>query len=317
MLSIAAYAKKLNLSFVFQPILELEVQHGDGFKDEDDVSNFIHRLNHLLVNLFNTNDSALGTLPKESRIVSVNPTIFNLLIVVRILILLNKVFNLDLIIRIPDAYSFTRLFPNSYSEVVKFCFESENPKKDTLNVQLHIRHSTLSSKSNRYLPPEFFLGWLAYIHRIATDRKLFVKLVIHTDCEFTGYDQGLINRHLTSGTKSYWADIGITDQNGLLNYSTISVYKDLVSRIGLIFPGYSISSGLDPLAAWSKMANADVILTSRSSFSFVGALLSKAGVIISPEMEMKVPKDWIIGHHTIPQNLDKFDRLLLKSRSSF
>jgi hypothetical protein len=120
----------------------------------------------------------------------------------------------------------------------------------------------------------------------------------------------LVSSHLTPETENYWKAIGVTDDSGQLDMTTISLYKDLITKIEAMYPNYEIIHGLDPVQAWSVMAQSDVILTSKSSFSFVGALLSNAAIIIAPELEMECPSDWIVGDYNLAHNSDEFFRLL-------
>ena len=307
--SIAAYSNRLNLDFVFEPIDSIEIQHGDGFESEEEIFNFIVKLNNTISNIFDSQNSFSTMELIKFRSFELKPSIFNLFVKIPLLSFLSKIFNLGIRIFLSDAYPFTRFFPDSYSLPINEEAISRSKEVDCLNVQIHVRHSTLSEKSNRHVSPEFFLGWINYMKKAAQDENLSFRLLVHTDCEIYDYDRGLLKNHLTPETENYWNDIGITDQSGELDLSTISLYKDLIERIRIICPDYQVIFGLDPVEAWSVMAKSDVILASKSSFSFIGALLSKAPIVVAPELEMKSPSHWIVGDYNIGYNADRFDRL--------
>ena len=305
-----AYSNRFNLGFYLEPIESIEIQHGDGFTRENEVVDFLLRLNSKIKVVLNLQNLSSRLEQTNLRKIELKPNIFNLFVKIPILNIISKTFNFQIRVLLSDAYPFTSRFPDSYSSVKKVDLVSRFEEDIFFNVHVHLRHSTLSKKSNRHVSPQFFLGWLNYIKETAQNVKLPIRLFVHTDCEISNYDPGLISSHLTSETEKYWNAIGVTDDSGQLDYTTISLYKDLIAKIDTIFPDYEIIYGLDPVQAWSVMAQSDVILASKSSFSFVGALLSNAAIVIAPELEMQCPSNWIIGDYNLQHNSDKFFRLL-------
>ncbi len=308
--SLVAYSNRFNLGFYFEPVDSIEIQHGDGFNSENEIDDFLLRLNSKIKDVLNLQKSFSKMELANFRNIELRSNKFNLFVRIPVLNIISKAFNLTIRILLSDAYPFTSRFPDSYSSVKKVELVSGLKDGIFLNVQLHLRHSTLSEKSNRHVSPEFFLGWLNYINEAAQNGKFLIRLLVHTDCEISNYDPGLVSSHLTPETENYWKAIGVTDDSGQLDMTTISLYKDLITKIEAMYPNYEIIHGLDPVQAWSVMAQSDVILTSKSSFSFVGALLSNAAIIIAPELEMECPSDWIVGDYNLAHNSDEFFRLL-------
>ncbi len=304
-----AYSNRFNLGFVLEPVDFIEIQHGDGFNCEDEIADFLLRLNDKITDILSLQHTFSKTELVNFKSFELKPNVFNLFVRIPALKILSEIFNVKIRISLSDAYPFTSRFPDSYSSVKKIELVSGLKEDNFLNVQVHLRHSTLSEKSNRHVSPEFFLGWLNYIKETAENSQLLIRLLVHTDCVISNYNPGLVSSHLTPETENYWNAIGVTDDSGQLDLTTISLYKDLMAKIDAICPNHEIIFGLNPVQAWSVMAQSDVILTSKSSFSFIGALLSNTAIIIAPELEMKCPSDWIVGDYNFAHNSDRFFRL--------
>jgi hypothetical protein len=308
--SLVAYSNRFNLGFDLEPVDFIEIQHGDGFNSENEIVDFLLRLNRKINDVLNLQNTFSKKELATFRHLKLKSNVYNLFVRIPILNVISKVFNLAIRISLSDAYPFTSRFPDTYYSIKKVELVSRLKADFFFDVQVHLRHSTLSEKSNRHVSSDFFLGWLNYINETARNAKLSIRLLIHTDCELSNYNPGLVSSHLTPETENYWNSIGVTDDSGQLDLTTISLYKDLITKIEAIFPNYEIIYGLDPVQAWSVMAQSDVILTSKSSFSFIGALLSNDAIIIAPELEMACPSDWIVGEYNFGQNSDTFFRLL-------
>ena len=307
--SLVAYSNRFNLGFDLNPVDSIEIQHGDGFISENEIVDFLLRLNSKIKDVLNLQNLFSKMELANFRNIELNSNVFSLFVKIPILNIISKTFNLQIRVLLSDAYPFTSRFPDSYSSVKKVDLISGFKEDIFLNVQVHLRHSTLSEKSNRHVSPKFFLGWLNYIKETAQNGKLPIRVLVHTDCEISNYDPGLVSSHLTSETEKYWNAIGVTDESGQLDLTTVSLYRDLIAKIEAIFPDYEVVYGLDPVQAWSLMAQSDVILASKSSFSFIGALLSNAAIVVAPELEMECPSDWIVGDYNFGHNSGKFFRL--------
>jgi hypothetical protein len=307
--SIAAYSIRFNMDFDLEPINAIEVQHGDSFKSEDEIHDYLLKLNRKIPDILNLENMFSRTELARYKSLNLDSNVLNLFFIIPILNIFSRAFNLKIRVLLTDAYHFTSRFPDSYALLKNDKLISEFKEDNRLNVQIHLRLSTLSEKSNRHVSPDFFLGWLNYITESSQVENRSIRLLVHTDCEVSAYDPGLVRNHLTTETENYWSAIGVTDNSGQLDVNTILLYRDLIAKIEAICPNYEIIFGLDPIEAWSVMAQSDVILTSKSSFSFIGALLSKATIVIAPEFEMKCPRHWIVGDYDFGYNSIEFYRL--------
>jgi hypothetical protein len=75
--------------------------------------------------------------------------------------------------------------------------------------------------------------------------------------------------------------------------------------------GYELHINEEKADVWSAALTADVFIMSRSDFSFVPALLTKATVVYTPFWE-KAQRGWaVVGKDVMEQSKAEFDRLSL------
>ena len=315
-ISLAAYARFIRIKFAFYPISQIEIQHGDKFKSEGEVLEFLDKLNRFLSDIFVPMNGSEKKVSKYSREFYIKPNAFNLFFAIPIIGLFASLLKVNIRLFLSDAYAFTRIFPNSYLKIFEKYQIVGGLRSAQLDVQVHIRFSTISLQSDRHVPSAYYLEWLDFLREFASVNNFTIKLLIHTDCEVGEYNDVLITKYLTSETSAYWRAIGVTDENDNPKSSTITSYKALIEAIQIIYPDVVITNSLSPLSAWRIMSTSDIILTSKSSFSFVGALLAKSAIVISPDMEIKNPGCWIEGMPSSEHARQKFISSFMQKTNS-
>ena len=89
-----------------------------------------------------------------------------------------------------------------------------------------------------------------------------------------------------------WEETGYKIKNGLIEIKALNLSSSNIAEI----PGFRIVHGGDPVEALKEMASADYLLMSRSTLSFVGALLNQTGLIFYPPRFGSQPlTGWISG----------------------
>ncbi len=283
--SIYSLAIALGLDFSSQKIGSVEVQHGDPFLSELDVKNFVTSFNQLAAPL---TTKILGDSPKVVKMDS-RPSRFFAGILWQAL--LSSLMKRPIVVQLVDAYGFTNFHPDLYRVFTQKMNSIENAnlkreQKDLVDIQIHIRSSTLKYGSERYLDPEAIFSCLTNVISNKSLRGFEVTVGIHTDCWTEPAGTELISNHVTSETLEYWKLLGIVDDQGKVNRDQINIGRELIERIKSTYPKVIVYPQQSPIDAWRIMAEADVLIISKSSFSFVGGLLN-------PNAEIWTPTFWI------------------------
>jgi hypothetical protein len=89
-----------------------------------------------------------------------------------------------------------------------------------------------------------------------------------------------------------WEKTGYRIKNGMIEIKALDLGDSGITKI----PGFRVVHGGDPIEALKEMATADFLLMSRSTLSFLGALLNQCGLVIYPPRFGSEPlAGWISG----------------------
>ncbi len=289
--SVFSLAKAIGIEFDFQRIANIEVQHGDSYLGEDDLQCFIADLNEWLKPL------SKHTSEMPPRSVRISSSGFNLFFAILWSLVTSSFSSRTVKLQIPDAYWLT----NRYPELYKYFGQTINindskqvfrTTDEIIDIQIHIRASTLKKGSERYLEPESVLACLSDIYTSKKLNKSNCTINIHTDCLLESTDNDLVLRHASSETLKYWKKLGIIDTQGAVDKDLIATGLELIEKINASYPNVAVYPPQSPINAWNKMALADILLISKSSFSFVGAILNTHGEIWAPNFWIAPLPNW-------------------------
>jgi hypothetical protein len=184
--------------------------------------------------------------------------------------------NITLVIKVESVYQWIDRKPFHYEKGVKF-FRNKFPKTSNFDKQVvvdcHIRRAIVpefmadGSVNPRYTKNSYYLNTIKHISEISKKRNLDLLIRIHTD--LSSEVQGLweIPKDISRDTVNYWKTLGIVNDEKLV-LSEETFFNEL-AKYGSI----QILSDIDPISAWQNMENADILISSKSSFSYVGGLL--------------------------------------------
>lgn len=82
--------------------------------------------------------------------------------------------------------------------------------------------------------------------------------------------------------------MGLSDNRGNLELNGLDFEK-----IFPYFDSVTVDRDTDMISVWNRMASSDIFVMNNSTFSYIGALISKSGTIIYPEFEHAPLKNWI------------------------
>jgi hypothetical protein len=201
----------------------------------------------------------------------------------------------DYLYLISDPYPLIDKYPQAYSHLKLVSpFLGTGLRRDIISIQLHVARAKVSENhmSERFTKNEWYLRILDEITSAITSAGKEYEILIHTD--LTGERIWEVPQGANEETLKYWNDAGIIDSEGRL------VLQDLSELSGFDnYKNLSIVSNIDPISAWRIMSEADFLLIAKSSFSFVGALLNRKGLVISPYFWSKGPESWLTLEHGI------------------
>ncbi len=297
-LSIYAFSRSIRSTFIFSKIKKIEIQHGDSFKSSAELEDFIFNLNQEITKIVereNVNLRFIEGCPFTQ--FEIRSNFFSLIFVIPMIKLFVSLFRKPVLIVLTDAYKFTNFFKRSYTFMSELVPPLKQQDATVVNLQVHVRMSTLLPKSDRFISPNFYINWIALIKSICESHGLRLEVGIHTDCDVSKINHSLIDKNVSSSTLSYWKAIGILTENGDFNDDVLTNYNHLVSEIRKQVSALSFYLDLNPIKAWDLMRSSTILLISRSSFSYVGALLATSSIILGPRMSTGGQASWIISDY--------------------
>lgn len=264
--SIYSIATKLGTSFHYKHIDNFEIQHGDGFLNEEEITNYLALLNELF-NSFSFEKHSVEVKCNSQIGFTICAFIFKYAIKASItrkeyVLVFNDLFpliNLDL-----KSYKF---FKDKWRTLLVDNYHNDNSFFD---VSIHLRLSTISRSSDRHIPREYYLDMINLAKDISEKENKVCKFTIHTDIAPDLKGESVIENHLTMDTKKYWKTIGITNNDGRLNEETIAEALIYLEEITQECEYCIIRQGIKPIEAWREISHSDFLVASNSAFSAIG-----------------------------------------------
>ena len=279
-MAIYSISKYFKFMFICSPIKDVIVTQLDSFQNNNQIESFLERANKLF---------DLPNSDKErdfDQVIDIEiPTFIDLLVVKLKAIVKNK----KIKIQVTNPYRIMENYPLNYKKSMKILenFTRLESKNENLIVA-HIRrgisfeHISPGEKISRMLNEEYYIG---IIKKITTGTSQPFKLLILTDApEFDTFYQPI--------EKDYekW-----NQYNHYKQGRKVQIQGHSFSKIKETFGGeIEIIRGGDVLDAIEQIRRASYFIMSRSSMSYVGALLNERGKIYyPPDFWHKPMKNWI------------------------
>jgi hypothetical protein len=162
------------------------------------------------------------------------------------------------LVRITYPYGITDLYPDAY-QVVKKASPYRREKSGPFRIAIHVRRGELPLIApERMLPNEYYLAVAQKVRGILEDLKVDYRFELYTE---------------------------VASQN---------VKANKLEEFGAI-PNVTIFINSDPIKPIEKMATADVVIISHSSYSYFASLLNVNGTIIYHPFWSRPLSDWVIS----------------------
>lgn len=267
-LAIASLSKNLNLGYIHTGVASVAVHPLDPYQSEMELKKFLEELNHL----FHINPTVSVSTDFEFEI-SVKNLLFTDLIKTMF-----KSFFLDqnVLIRIVEPYGISEHDPLKFKDISALLPNFSPLSKSKQHMVIHYRRGVgglsvqKGEKISREVESKFFTRLASEVYSHGLNK--IENFTIFTDSPSLDleYIPPMNQEDLWVNSSKF--------ENGVMNVSGLDMAKVFYN-----FPIKPvINYGGDPLVAIRTMAGADFLIMSRSSFSYVGALLNSHGIIFFP-----------------------------------
>ena len=280
-MAIYSLAKSLGFAYLHSPIKDVSVHPLDSHQTMFEYKKYLNRLNYF-IELPSDIDSI--TIP-EGGVHEISSLNFK-----KLFYLVGTPWKGIRLIKLVDVYSIIDCAPNAYHHAREFVRprlsqNSLTPSRSSLKLAVHYRNvpGDFSTYPGESQTRQIQLLRMKKVISRAIKDSAFVnfKLVVYTDAP----------------PKNMWVDVFPSQENlwigtpGFSNGKLQLQGRNLKREFGIFSQDVEIIVGGDPLETIMKLATADVLITSKSSLSYVPAILFRNSRIYSPlEFWHPVPK---------------------------
>lgn len=287
---IYAASRLLHLPYIHSPLLRVDYQGLSALEENNSDSEFASRFNKLFsipsdldlpktyitYEAENLNLKIFSSLKKEAES--------------------NKIFTL---LRIINPYGVIDIYPEAYQFVEQVSpFRIYQKKSTTICIGIHVRRGDLfAAAPDRLLPNSYYLSLVRTISRIFDELRLNYTFELHTEVPTNSF----------TVTKDHHGVFDLAVENMVISPELSKLEDfDTIPRLEKII-------NADPIESIRRMATSDVLIMSRSSFSYLGAILNFKGIIIYHDFWHPMLNDWIradsSGNFSKKKFLKRFEEL--------
>ena len=270
-IGIYSLSLKYGIPYMHSGIRNLLITALDPYQTQEELSIFLQRINEL----FHLPSSDFGS-NRDSKFKLTSPTKFNLnLIRLKNSLRIGKCRTF----LVSNPFLLLNKDPDAYLLAVPQLPMPKDSKKDFTNIVVHYRRGSSSfdilpgESAPRALLNDWYLKVLnKYVSQLKDN-----KVKYHIDV-FTDMPKSTVEFPPLAFQRDFWKQLPRFENDMIkihgedLNQTTFREFGDLLT----------VHYGGDPIDDLMHMAQADVLIMSRSSFSFVGALLNRNGKIVAP-----------------------------------
>ena len=151
-------------------------------------------------------------------------------------------------------------------------------KNDILNVAIHVRRGELFVvDSNRMLPNSYYIECMNALKKILDKNNISFKFHLHTEV-------------VSKTTKITPKHHGILDR---IEHNIILKPSDNKLEEFSCFDNIEYHINESPINTFIELTNCDILIASRSSFSYVSSMIKKKGVVLFHPFWHSLHPDWI------------------------
>ena len=271
--SIFGLASALELPFIFKPIEKVELQPIDFLTSEAELTAEVNFLNEWIIQFLGVQtDNNCARSIRITKSTQLPWKLFQLLV-------LGIFFRRNTALTFLDGYFAARISPQIWDELP--ALNQATRKNKPFDIHLHLRLTNFVN-GDRAVGKDFFKTILDFVISELEGRGQRYKITIHTDFAGQTVNSKLLALHAVPESLRYWQSLGLIDDKLAINAEVLSQAKSYLKEIAYVFKETQIYVATHWVEEWESMASADLLIMGKSSFSAVGGLLNKNGLVVGP-----------------------------------
>jgi hypothetical protein len=289
-MSVAAFAKYTKINFVYSPLVQIEIQHGDFIRDPGNRVGYLNRCNEWVRSLI----YSATTLPtrKLERFSGKEIEFINR----KLILYFFRHYGSRpvLYFEIDDMYFYLNSSPSLYREVIRpksnLCI---GEKVRAPRIAIHARLATMVRGSERYLDPEVIILFLKEISFWSDSQIVKPDVFLFTDITLGKVDLSYVRSEVSHETMTLWQEMGIADPSGSIAVDMSIQLEHFLSEVREVYPEIIIRDKLEVTEALHEIEEMDLFIGSKSSFSFIYGLLARDSFVLMPEFWIRPLPHWV------------------------
>jgi hypothetical protein len=275
---IYALSRFLGVSYIHSPLQKIPYQGLLSLEKNELDPDLVTRYNTLLT------IPSDGELPEQAKVHHV----FNIQAGVSFLRALREELKKKkeyLLLKIDMPFSLVNQHPQMI-HCVKAVSPFEANPSSLFKIVIHVRRGDLliSPEGNRMLPNSYYIKLTLHIMEVLNNLHIPFTCELHTETP----SQTFVVTSEHHGMQAM--------KERVKNPITLSVEERFLKEFDVI-PHLKKCNNHDPLEALHSFATADLFIMSRSSFSYLGAMLNKKGIIVYHPFWFGTPLEWLDATH--------------------
>ena len=299
--SVMLLARYMNWSFQGAPITDLMLRSSD-FREEKNKDDIIRLVNQIIESFQTAAFTRISRDVKAHKVeIKIDDNGFSLLLkkyprlFLTVCAFFVGVFRLNLRIVLVDGFFLTNRVPDIYdlldvraiNRAIEYSVNVNKLDKGILNIVLHIRRGEVNSRffshelSQRYTPTESFSEIVQDLLDMNLQKQNRYTITVLTDAPTK-----------KSYASQEFLDINLWEsQLGIGNDFEIELesFDDLKKK----HPSTMVRNDLDSITSLCMMIEADVLVMSKSSFSFVAGVLNRSGLVVYQDFWHQPLSRWL------------------------
>jgi hypothetical protein len=288
-LSIAAFSKAMKLDFIFFPLRKIEIQHGDYVRNSSNYDDYLLRCNDWIRSRIVCTSDYSTSVTKSIEVKTLGELNLRLF-----LNCIRSILDRErLCFKIENAYFSTNASPNLYQKALRFNKNSAvRSQLQKPTVGIHLRLATLLPGSDRFLDPEVIFAILEELKSWSVNQGNIPQVFLYTDITLKRVRTSEVNSRVSSETMTLWKDLGIVDDSGIFSQDLEEYLGLLHSRLCRTYPELVIRDELEVTEVLNEIFYVDLFVGSKSSFSFLLALMARDSTVFMPKFWINPLPGW-------------------------
>jgi hypothetical protein len=286
-LSVYCFARYLDIPFIFKPIEKIEFQPVDYIDSQEKLEREILNLNKWLEGSF-----IQGITPDGVKIWRAKRPHHLPWLLLRA-IFMGRVRGQAIQLSLVDSYFATTSKPEVWNFLPQI--EVKGEPKNVLEVHVHLRLTNFLGTGDRSISYRYFQNILESIELHIKQLGREYRVIIHTDFNGNIVNKELLLRYAYPNSLRYWKVLGILNNDFDVEMNALDGARNELQQLLTTKPHYEVFPASNWVDEWKSMGAADILIMGKSSFSAVGGLLNRDGLVVSPHYWDSGKPNWCVS----------------------